>query len=547
MESFEELGLSPELVEGLAAEGIEVPTSLQSHAIPVLSRGNSVLLRAGPGSGVLAAWAPPILEQIEAGGRQPRALVLCPSRDRADGLATSLARLATVTGHRIAALGAPWALPALADVLVGTPEDLLAGVGSAEVKLDGVGILVLDGAALLLGTPTKEALGHLLDGLPHGERQWIVVADPLGPEVKAFAEGRLPRGVTLPPEAAAEGEETSPVKRGELQAWSVDGGKDEALLALVDQALGDGHRHVLLFFRSDDRAADGADLLALHGFMVDAPGVEDAPVWLGSDPLTAREAAASTREAGHSILVASVDVPPDADTLDRRHGGSSQPGVVLVHPRELPHLERAARGAGYSVTPRTEPPSRDRSEVDRFRQRVEEILEAQDLAPHLVLLEPLLERWGSARVAAALAALLRTEGRPGTGPATSAPRSSQPTVESSPPTAWVKVFLSIGRKDGVGPGDLVGAITGEAGVEGHRIGRIEIRETFSRVDIQEEVAGKVIQALNGVSIRGRSVRADYDRAEGRSGRPAPGREQRGGRRGAPRREGESPGRGEDRG
>ena len=543
MESFDELGLSPELVEGLAAEGIEVPTSLQSHAIPVLRRGNSALLRAGPGSGVLAAWGPPMLEQIEAGGRQPRALVICPSRDRADGLATSMARLATATGHRVAALGAPWALPTLADVLVGTPEDIVSGVGSAEVKLDEVEVLVLDGAALLLGAPMKEAMDRLLDGLPHGERQWIVVGDPLGPEVKSFAEGRLPRAVTLPPEAAAEEEEASPVRRGELQAWSLDEGKDDALLALVDQALGDDHRHVVLFFRSDDRAADGADLLTLHGFVVDAPGVEDAPVWLGSDPLAAREAAASVREAGHSILVASVDVPPDADTLDRRHGGSSEAGVVLVRPRELPHLERIARGAGYSVTPRTEPPSRERVEVDRFRQRIEETLEARDLGPYLVLLEPLLERWGSARVAAALAAMLRTEGRAGSEPTTRTSRSSEPTAEKSPPTAWVKVFLSIGRKDGVGPGDLVGAITGEAGVEGHRIGRIEIRETFSRVDIQEEVAARVIQALNGVSIRGRSVRADYDRAEGRSGRPAPGREQRGGRRGAPRREGGGPGRG----
>ena len=87
---------------------------------------------------------------------------------------------------------------------------------------------------------------------------------------------------------------------------------------------------------------------------------------------------------------------------------------------------------------------------------------------------------------------------------------------------WTKLFVSVGSRDGVGPGDLVGAISGEAGVSGPQVGKIEIRDTYSLVDIDQTAAERVIKALNGTSIRGRAARVDVDRASrsgGRTGRP----------------------------
>jgi ATP-dependent RNA helicase DeaD len=77
----------------------------------------------------------------------------------------------------------------------------------------------------------------------------------------------------------------------------------------------------------------------------------------------------------------------------------------------------------------------------------------------------------------------------------------------------VKLFVSLGERDGLRTGDLVGAITGEAGIEGSQIGRIDLRDTFSLVEVDAEVAEKVIRSLNGVTVKGRSVRVDLDRAE----------------------------------
>jgi ATP-dependent RNA helicase DeaD len=69
----------------------------------------------------------------------------------------------------------------------------------------------------------------------------------------------------------------------------------------------------------------------------------------------------------------------------------------------------------------------------------------------------------------------------------------------------------VGERDGLKPGDLVGAITGEAGVDGHQVGKIDIRESHTVVEVHDAVARRVIKALNGTTIKGRAVRADFDR------------------------------------
>ena len=95
MDSFDDLGVAPELVDALTAEGIEVPTELQAAAIPVLIRGNSVLAQAGPGAGTLVAYGIPLLQRVDPEARGPRAVVLVSTNHAASQLAASLGDLVT--------------------------------------------------------------------------------------------------------------------------------------------------------------------------------------------------------------------------------------------------------------------------------------------------------------------------------------------------------------------------------------------------------------------------------------------------------------------
>jgi ATP-dependent RNA helicase DeaD len=278
--------------------------------------------------------------------------------------------------------------------------------------------------------------------------------------------------------------------------------------------LSEGCARVLVYSRSADQAADLGDVLALRGFAVGRPG-DEAEVWLGVDPLETRDELAEGGVERASFAVLSADPPPDPDTLDRRHGGGGPAGVVVVPPRGLPHLRRVAREAGYTLEPE---PARDEA-IDRaaeFRRAIEGALESEDLVPYLLLLEPLIQRHGAAAVAGALAALIRKA--PGTSSAARQElpaRASAGTSGPPRPAAWARLFLSIGKRDGVGTRDLLGAIIGESGIKGDQVGRIDLKDTFSRVEVHDSVADRVIKALNGTSIRGRSVRADFDRGESR--------------------------------
>lgn len=517
MDSFEELGLPPELVEALASEGIERPNSLQEVATPVLRRGNNALLAAGPGGGTLVAWGAAVLDRVDSEAVGTRALVLTSAAEGAQRLAESLQRLATATGHTVAALGTPWVLPARAQILFGTPEHVLYAARSGEIDLGAVEVLVVDQADRLERLGGLGGVEEVLGFVPK-EGQRVVTALPVTPGVEDLVERHVRRAVTVPARPADPSLAAPPPSRGVLRYRVVAEPKDEGTLAVVAELLGGEARHVLLYCRSEDRAADLGDYLTLHGYVSGAPGEAGVPVWLGVHELEARAAS----EGAEDLVVVSCDVPADPDSLDRRHGLASR-GWALVLPREMAHLRDVARRTGYKLEP-APPPARVDDENARFRETIARAVEDEDSAPYMLLLEPLFERYDPAEVAAAAAALLRRK-------VPSAPAPQPGTTARAPgrtaPQAWVRIFLSVGERDGLAPKDLLGAITGEANVSGGKVGKIDIRESHSVVEVQEEVAEAIISAINGTTIRGRAVRADFDRGRPKSSGPRGGGPPRG--------------------
>jgi ATP-dependent RNA helicase DeaD len=131
---------------------------------------------------------------------------------------------------------------------------------------------------------------------------------------------------------------------------------------------------------------------------------------------------------------------------------------------------------------------------------VEQVLVA-GVDAELALLDPLFARFDPAEVAAALLALSRDPSR--------SPRPQ--TVADPTPLARVQLFFNIGKKDRVAPKDLVGALIREGGVAKGDIGRVEVRETFSLVEVAAEQAARAARGLTGTTIRGRRVLARLDR------------------------------------
>jgi len=497
VDSFEDLGLSPELVEALAAEGIEQPTSIQKSVIPFVYRGNNVIVAAGPGSGVTMSWAAALLNRVyDLQEESPRLLVLTPSRDRANDLAESMSPIASRIGQVVGALGSQWVQPEQATLLFATPGDVLASCATRELALEPLEAIVLDQATRIDEFGGLEEVELVLSYLA-STTQRIVTSLPVTSAVADFCERHLKRAINLP---SADTSVADGPKRGTLQFRITTEPHEHEALKVVENILASGTPHVLIYFRNDDRAADVGDYLTLHGYLAGAPGDTKVPVWLGVNPLEVRSAITGY---GH-IPVISCDVPADVDDLDRRHGASDQ-GFVVVLPREIPHLRATARRAGYQVVPFPPEIKKSAGPIAALYDSIRAVIEKEDIAPYLFALESLFEEYDAAEVAAALALLSKRSVTTEVSPPANTP--------TNVPAAWAKLFVGVGTRDGLQPGDLLGTITAEANVSGDTVGRIEIKENYTLVEVHDSVAQDVIAALNGRTICGRAVRADFDRPQ----------------------------------
>ncbi|HEY0017223.1 MAG TPA: DEAD/DEAH box helicase [Longimicrobium sp.] len=577
MASFQDLGLREPLLAALEDAGIERPTALQAAAIPVLRREGNLVARAGSGSGKTLAYGLGVLDRIEpragadeddegddesaeAGGT--RVLILSATPEAAERAALELVPFAQAGGLTLAASGGGWGTRSeAADVLVATPGEVMEAVRTSAIKLEAVESVVIDGAAEIESLGGWEALETLFDHVPR-DAQRVIVTSEVTDAVEDLAGRRVKRAIRYPA-TPADPKSMEPAAAPTATVGYVPvGARDK--VDVVARLLGGGRGDTVpvLYCRTDERAAQLSEALTLRGFLVSDVDDEDADVVvLGSGSDDEDEAETPSGQ------VISFDVPADEETLRARHGGED-PGFVLVEPRELAHLRDIAKRANFFAQPAGivgEESVSGSAELRAFRGELRRALREEDLAAQMLILEPLFEDFTPVEIAAAASALLRRKrstvsaadampaaaaaAREAREPRTTSPvraQGGQGDAGGAPPSAFTRLFISLGERDGVRANDLVGAIAGEANIPGSAIGKIEIRDTFSIVEVPADAGGRVISALNGTTIRNRSVRVDYDRprtAGGPGGGPGGmrrmdrgGGERGGGARG-PRRDG----------
>ncbi len=484
----------------------------------------------------MVAYAAPLLERLEGGKGSPSCLVLCTGAAQATQVARSFGRLADGFGLRIAALAPHWNLPALADVLV-VPAGRIDAILDRSVSVDHVQCLVVHDADGVVNLAPPDHLEAALNELPK-ECQRVFCGLPLGQRARSVARRYTRRAVTVGVGAPEGGDGASESARaGRPRAGSgvpsgptltmrvLDGDRHEAVLALVAELLGqDSVRHVLAFCASDDHAADIGDLLRLHGYACGGCGEKVVPVWLcGSDE---EEAERTLREvdARENVATVSCFAPSGVDQARLRHAGAG-PAWAVVAVRELGHMKDVARGAGFGLQRHRAPrPPRVAAHLEELVDGLHEAARDPRVAPYYLLVESLLDRFSAEEVAAAALMQLGLT-------TVASPTERGGARKPAPPESWVRLFVSAGERDEVGPGDLLRMITGRSTVPGGRVGRIDMRASHSLIEVRESDAKAVIAALNGCTLGGRSVRADYDRPPSakkpggghRSQRPSAGR------------------------
>jgi ATP-dependent RNA helicase DeaD len=538
MASFNDLGLREPLLAALEEGGFERPTALQQAAIPVLRREGNLVARAGSGAGKTLAYGLGVLDRIEAreeaddeAGDEAeettgtRVLVLAASPEHAERATLELVPLAQAVGLTVTASGRGWGTAAgEADILVATPAEVLEAVRTSGVKLESLEAIVVDGASEIEAMGGWEGRGDALRPRPARRP-----ARPLQRRHDARRGGHDRPAHQAPPPLPAH------PRRSRVGGAAERDGRLRLRDRLRAREAGDGG--LPPGRRPRRRRAPGAGVPQRGARRAGGGGARPARLHRGrggrrrrgrGGPLLRRRSGGdhggARREPGDGDLLRRPRGRGDAARAARRGDDGLRPHL----PRELAHLRQIAQRALLEPRPAgisgEEPAGRD--DVRAFRATVRRAIHEEDISAQMLVLEPLFEDFTPAEVAAAVAALLRRKAPPAEQAAPAAPRDApraRPAAAPAPErstagnavAAYARLFVSIGERDGVRAGDLVGTIAGETDIPGSQIGKVDIRDTFSIVEVPAELAERVIAALNGTTIKGRSVRADHDRGSTR--------------------------------
>ena len=580
---FAALGLAPKLLGTLAELGYEEPTPIQREAIPLLLAGRDLLGQAATGTGKTAAFALPLIQRIDERAVKPgmpSALVLVPTRELAMQVAEAIHRYGKdrrTTVLPIYGGQSIWqqlrALERGVEVVVATPGRALDHLNRGTLRLDAIGVVVLDEADEMLDMGFAEDLEAILERTP-AARQTALFSATLPPRILAIAERHLkdPARVAIARERSAAGE----TPRVRQVAYVVPRAhKHTALGRVLDM---ETPKSAIVFCRTrlevdsltDAMGALGYRAEALHGGFAQEQRDRVMKRFRAgnADLLIATDVAARGLDIEHISHVVNYDVPTEADAYVHRIGRTGRAGregvaITFVEPREQRLLRNIQQATQQKITIATIPTVADlrhrrleltraalreavlAGELDVFRGVVADLaseLDPMDVAAAAVKMAheashaeaeahedeqdipsvpphdrpPFHERpaWGKRRerTAGGPEQVDRAPaGRGGRTPGGRGGLASAGRPGRSPAWDTVRIFVGAGRLDALKPGDLVGAIANEAGLPGNAIGAIEIADRFSLVEVPADRANEIIRALRGTTIRGRKVNVRFDR------------------------------------
>lgn len=543
--SFEDLGLGSQTMQAITALGYDMPTAVQVRAIPLLLAGRDVTVQAPTGTGKTAAYGLPIVERLEDSNLTTQALVIVPTRELAIQVAEALhvlgrfRQMVTLSVYG----GQPYErqLRALArgvQVVIGTPGRLIDHLNRGTLKIGAVRTVVLDEADEMLNMGFVEDIETLLAALP-GEHQTALFSATIPPRIQALARKYLRDAERVILEA---GQAVAPRVRQVYYEVPYHG-KPEALARILDLENPDSAIVFVRTRRDADVVAEHLNSLghiaqAIHGDIAQAQRERVLERFRSGHT----EVLVGTDVAGRGLDIPDVshvinyDLPADAEAYVHRIGRTGRAGqkgeaVTLVTPRERRQLQEIERGINHRLQPLRLPTPADVAmrRRENFREEVLEILDGGGLDQFLAIVQDLSATRDVAELAAAAFKLAserapsrsrrasrhvpakETEVLAGVQPARARPAGRPVPRSSGPSEGTSRLFLRVGKRHGVRPADLVGAIANEAGIAGEDIGDIDLYDTFSFVEVPAHRAQQVLSALKTANIRGHSPQATIAR------------------------------------
>jgi ATP-dependent RNA helicase DeaD len=534
--TFEELGVSGPILKAITELGYEEPTPIQARTIRLMLDNTDVIAQAQTGTGKTAAFALPIIEKLRSDMREPQALVLTPTRE----LAVQVAEAFHSYGkhHQISVLpiygGQPIerqlrALDRGVQIVVGTPGRLLDHIRRGTIKLGGVSTVVLDEADEMLDMGFIEDIEAILQETPQTRQTALFSATMPNPVARlAKRYMRDPQRITI---------ETEQMTVPQVRQTYYEVGRRDKLEVLARILDFERPSSAIIFCRTKSEVdALGQRLAAraypaetLHGDLNQAQRDRVMGRFRTGqvELLVATDVAARGLDVENVSHVVNYDIPLDPELYVHRIGRTGRAGrtgcaITLVTPRERRLLQLIERMTGAPIQRMRLPTISDviARRRESFKETLRETIAQGGLETYQIMAEELGEEYSPTDLAAAAFKLLLgeppedAEDRLAEAEMMQEPREREERPrrrrergQFGPERGMTRLFLDIGRDDGVRPADIVGAIANEASISGRAIGVIELFERFSFVEVPSNQSEQVLRALNRTTIRGRKIAA----------------------------------------
>lgn len=519
-DSFDELGLSEPLRQAIDDVGYEAPTPIQLKTIPLLLAGQDVIGQAQTGTGKTAAFALPILQGLDLKQKAVQALILTPTRELAIQVAEAIHTYAKrMKPVRVLPIYGGQSIQQQVrhlqngvHVVVGTPGRVMDHLRRGTLDFESLKTVVLDEGDEMLRMGFIEDVEWILAQAP-GTLQIALFSATMPPEIRRIADRYLHDPVTVEIE-----HKSLAVPTVEQRYLNVLEKQKLDVLSHVLETETEPGEAVLIFARTKVGAADLAEKLQARGYMVEAMHGDMSQAQRESvirrlrngqvEIVVATDVAARGLDVDRIGFVINYDIPYDMEAYVHRIGRTGRAGragkaVLFVTPRE----QRLMRNLEQYVKQRIEPmkvPTRAHVAARRialFKERILKTLADEDLDLYLNLVEELAEESGRdiAEIAAAAARMARDD-KP-----LMVDLEPEPEQVVQPEAGMVRFFINAGRRDGVRPGDIVGAIANEAGVPGRAIGAIDIYDSFTFVEVPAQYQEQILEGMTDTAIRNREI------------------------------------------
>jgi len=564
--TFNELALASPILKALDDVGYETPSPIQAATIPLLLEGRDVLGQAQTGTGKTAAFALPLISNIDLNQKDPSVLVLAPTRELAIQVAEAFQKYAKhMKGFHVLPIyggsdysGQIRALKRGVHVVVGTPGRVMDHMRKGTLKLNNLSAMVLDEADEMLRMGFIDDVEWILEQTPE-QRQIALFSATMPSQIRRIATKYLNN-----PEQVTIKNVTATAETIRQRFWPVSGvHKLDALTRILEAEPFDA---MIIFVRTKNSTVELADKLEARGYAAAALNGDIAQnqrertvdnLKKGKlDIIVATDVAARGLDVQRISHVVNYDIPHDTEAYIHRIGRTGRAGregdaILFVAPREkrmLGSIERATK----KTIERMELPSTELindQRIAKFKQRITDTLANEELGMFHQMIESYQQEHNipSIEIASALANLLqgdtpfllsnkpakqsrddwdnRSE-RPDRRPRKDRERSPRrerdndrsprrdrdsdrdraPRKESPPDEGMQRFRLEVGHDHKVKPGNIVGAIANEADIDSKHIGRIAIHDDYSTVDLPEGMPKEVMNTLKKAWVSGQQLK-----------------------------------------